>query len=180
MTSTESIPGSFTPSTRPAPTTSASPGTAIRTTSPSAAATPHPAASVTTASTLSLDVGDTRASAQATGLSAGGRFVQTNAAIGDGRLGDADVDLYQFNADAGTMLTAITSQPSRGAAMNTVLRLFDAAGNPLAFSDSLASLYSQLIYTFNTAGLLLSGDLRDRQLGLQPEQCRQRHLGQHW
>lgn len=106
---------------------------------------------------LSLDVGDTRASAQATGLSAGGRFVQTNAAIGDGRLGDADVDLYQFNATAGTMLTAITSQPSGGAAMNTVLRLFDAAGNPLAFSDSLASLYSQLIYTFTTAGLYYLG-----------------------
>src|SRR5262245_3212699 len=69
--------------------------------------------------------GDTLATAQATALGpATGTFTAT-AKIGDGLYLGRDVDLYRLDAVAGQLLTATTALPSGGAAVDTVLRLFD-------------------------------------------------------
>jgi subtilisin-like proprotein convertase family protein len=103
------------------------------------------------------DVGDALAGARRTSLDRlGDRFIMPNTAIGDGSYGARDVDLYRFTASAGSTLTAVTAQPSSGA-MDTFLRLFDAAGNPLAANDNSAGLYSRLDYTFATAGTYYVG-----------------------
>ncbi|SIO26764.1 FG-GAP repeat-containing protein [Singulisphaera sp. GP187] len=116
-----------------------------------------PASSGTYGLDLSLDIGDTRQTAMTTGLGTGGHYVQPNGAIGDGPFGAADVDVYQFTAAAGTTFTAVSSQPSGGAAMDIVLRLFDGAGNPLALSDSPSTWNSRLSYRFSTAATYYLG-----------------------
>ena len=92
-----------------------------------------------------------------TGLVLGGSFAQPNTPLGDGAFGSRDVDFYQFTAPAGSTLKAITSLPAGGTAMDTVLRLFDSAGTPLAVNDDFSGLYSRLDYTFTTAGTYYVG-----------------------
>src|SRR3990172_4095360 len=85
---------------------------------------------------LAGDIGDTLLAAEPTGVMPGGAAMYEIAKqIGDGPLGDRDVDLYRFQAQARSRLTAETSLPAGGAEMDTGLRLFDAAGNELAFDD---------------------------------------------
>jgi hypothetical protein len=55
----------------------------------------------------------------------------SNTRIGDGLYVSRDVDMYQFRAQAGLVLTASTSLPSGGTPVDTVLTLFDASGNVL-------------------------------------------------
>ena len=69
-----------------------------------------------------------------------------------------DVDIYQLTATAGGSITAITSQPAGGTAMDTVLRLFNSAGTELAVNDNFnGGSYSRLDYTFTTAGTYYLG-----------------------
>ncbi|MBW3543204.1 MAG: pre-peptidase C-terminal domain-containing protein, partial [Planctomycetes bacterium] len=78
--------------------------------------------------------------------------------IGNGAWGARDVDVFRLQAEAGGTLVATTSLPSGGASMDTMLRLFDASGNALALDDDGGTgFYSQLSYTFSTAGTYYLG-----------------------
>jgi hypothetical protein len=110
--------------------------------------------------TSPADIGGTLGTARNSGIfnsSPGGTYTNT-AAIGDGPAGNADVDMYQFQATVGSLLTAVTSQPSGGTAMDTELRLFDSSGNELAFNDDAnGTFYSQVNYTFTATGTYYIG-----------------------
>src|SRR5262249_9344206 len=79
-----------------------------------------------------LEAGDTLAAAQDTGLGPQSASYVATGSLSDGAAGDADVDLYSFVASAGATLTAATALPAGGVSADTVLRLFDAAGNEVA------------------------------------------------
>lgn len=63
--------------------------------------------------------------------------VTLNAFIGDGAFGASDVDLFQFQAAAGSTLVA---QANSGGIANVALRLFDSAGNELQSSSPAGEL----------------------------------------
>lgn len=75
-------------------------------------------------------------------------------------VGAADVDMFSFNALAGDQIHAFTQstmEPGRRD-VDTFLRIFDAAGNQVAYNDdSTTSLFSELNYTFPTDGLYYLG-----------------------
>jgi hypothetical protein len=106
-----------------------------------------------------LDVGDTLATALNTLLGPGaGSFTQASEPIGDGPFGTRDVDLYQFQANAGLRLTATTSQPPGGVSLDSILRLFNSSGVQLAFNDDFGgTFYSQIVFTFTTTGTYYIG-----------------------
>ncbi len=105
-----------------------------------------------------LDAGDILATALPTGLGPMSGTFRTSELIGDGLFGVRDVDLYAFQAAAGTTLTAWTSYPLGGLPMDTVVRLFDAFGNQLALNDdSNGTLYSQLRVTIPATGTYYIG-----------------------
>jgi hypothetical protein len=99
--------------------------------------------------------GDTIATAQATGLGPADNTVITTARIGDGLYPLRDVDLYQVQGHAGQVLTARTSLPAGGTYMTPILRLFDAAGNPLG--NPIYNYNNNLQYEFGTAGTYYIG-----------------------
>jgi subtilisin-like proprotein convertase family protein len=105
-----------------------------------------------------LDAGDTLGTALLTGLGpAGGSFTHVEA-LGDGPFANRDVDLYRFQAAAGSRLTALTSQPPGGRSMDTILRLFNATGSQLAVNDDFGgTLYSRISFTFTTPGTYFLG-----------------------
>jgi chitinase len=105
-----------------------------------------------------VDPGDTLATAYTTPLSGALGGYSTTTALGDGPNGAKDVDLYAFQANAGTNVTAVTSLPTGGVAMDTYLRLFDANGNQLAANNNAnGGLYSQLSYTVSSTGFYYLG-----------------------
>jgi subtilisin family serine protease/subtilisin-like proprotein convertase family protein len=106
---------------------------------------------------VSLDIGDTMNKALATNLVLGGQFTRPSVILGDGVSGDTDVDIFQFTAPVGSTLKAVTGLPAGGTPMDTLVRLFDSAGNELADNDSGVDLYSRLSYTFATAGTYFVG-----------------------
>lgn len=63
--------------------------------------------------------------------------VSLNAFIGDGAFGALDVDLFQFQAAAGSTLVA---RANSGGIVNLALRLFDSAGNELQSSNPAGEL----------------------------------------
>lgn len=104
--------------------------------------------------------GNTLSTALGAGLGpASGTFNYTT------HLGDEatnDVDMYSFQATAGSRLTAKTSLPPTGTAVDTVLRLFDANAHELAFNDDfnlnvVDDHYSQFTFTFTVAGTYYVG-----------------------
>jgi hypothetical protein len=102
------------------------------------------------------NVGDTLSTALATGLGTNGKksYNFGKATIGDGAYGARDVDLYQFQADAGQTFTAIASLPKGGAlTYGPELRLFDSSGNELTNSYD----YNQLEWQFDTPGVYYLG-----------------------
>ncbi|MBW3541030.1 MAG: pre-peptidase C-terminal domain-containing protein, partial [Planctomycetes bacterium] len=108
-----------------------------------------------------VDVGDTLIAADETGVGPGSGTFSATEELGDGATGNRDVDLFRFQASAGSTLTAETSQPSGAAAVDTVLRLFDSLGNELDFNDDRDFLggdfYSQIDFTFATDGTYFIG-----------------------
>jgi hypothetical protein len=75
-------------------------------------------------------VGDTIATALNTRVGPNpGTFTMASTRLGDGLFVSQDVDMYQFQARAGLVFTATTSVPPGGTAVNTILILFDSAGN---------------------------------------------------
>jgi hypothetical protein len=101
--------------------------------------------------------GDTLAKAQATGLGPTPGSFGVNASIGDGLYLNSDVDLYKVTANAGQVLTALTSLPPGGASMYTDLRVFDATGAELANNAFGNYPYSRLEYQFTAAGTYYVG-----------------------
>lgn len=105
-----------------------------------------------------LDAGDILATAWPTGVGPHHGTFSTRELIGDGLFGSRDVDLYSFQAVAGTTLTARTSYPLGGLPMDTVVRLFDALGNQLALNDdAIGTLYSDLRVTIPATGIYYIG-----------------------
>jgi hypothetical protein len=105
------------------------------------------------------DVGDTLATALATGFGpAPGTFSYTQP-IGNGPSGNKDVDIYSFQAPANSLLRARTSMPPGTTSLDTILRLFDANGNELAFNDDdpVNPYYSSLSFAITTAGTYYFG-----------------------
>jgi hypothetical protein len=102
---------------------------------------------------LLSDVGDRFVTAEQTGLgTAVGSYSKTTK-LGDGAYGDKDVDLYAFQAAAGSTVTITTSQPTNGAAVDIFLRLFGGAGTEIAYNDDGgANRYSRLVYNITTTG----------------------------
>ena len=102
--------------------------------------------------------GDTLASAQATGLGPTPGTFSVNATIGDGLYLNNDVDLYKVTANAGQILTAVTSLPTGGTPINGVnMRLFDSTGNQLSIVYYGSDSSSQLQYQFASAGTYYIG-----------------------
>ncbi len=107
---------------------------------------------------MSLDVGDSLATASATGIAFTGNFTRSSTTIGDGAFGSSDVDFYKISGAMGSTFSAITSQPaSIATGMDTVLRLFDSSGAQVAVNDNSAGLYSQLNYTLPATGVYYVG-----------------------
>ena len=97
-------------------------------------------------SSVVADIGDTLATAASTGLTSAGGTATGGNPIGNGSFGNKDVDVYSFQAAAGNVVTARTTRPASGTAMDTYLRLFNSAGVQLASNDdaSAQTLYSQI------------------------------------
>ncbi len=99
----------------------------------------------------SLDVGNTIVTAQNTGLGIAGGTVQVREFIGNGVFASKDVDIYSFQAVAGSKITLRTSKPGDSPSMDTYLRLFNAAGNQLAANDNGGGSGYSLINNFTLA-----------------------------
>lgn len=70
--------------------------------------------------------------------------------IGDGGFGSQDRDFFQFNAAAGSTISAVVTS---GGSLNSVLRLFDSAGTQITLSNLTTSLDSRIEnYTFAAGG----------------------------
>lgn len=120
--------------------------------------TPGSTGNYALAATLSVpDVGDTLATAYTTGLSGNGGFTHGNP-IGNGPFAGLDVDLYQFVGAAAGTVTLETFPTGFGANMDTILRLFDSAGNQLLVDDdSGGGLYSLINYSLTSTGTYYVG-----------------------
>jgi Bacterial pre-peptidase C-terminal domain len=105
------------------------------------------------------DVGDTLATATATGLFPGGLFTEPFGVLGDGNAGDQDVDMFSLEATAGTVLMARTTLWPGGASMDTIIRLFNSTGAQLAVNDDYQApnRYSALSFTLPTTGTYYIG-----------------------
>jgi hypothetical protein len=98
-------------------------------------------------------VADTLLTAQATGLGpSSGSFTATTT-LGDAAEGAADVDMFSFQGNLGSTLTAVASTPPGGTPMSSYLRLFNASGTELANSGAGTSLS----YTFSATATYYLG-----------------------
>lgn len=102
---------------------------------------------------LSLDVGDTLATAKAVNLATPGSHLQYQARLGDGLAAAQDVDFYRFTATEGMLLTAFTSPAGSNGEGDHVLRLFDSQGNSLVTSDSSGKNTAALDYQVPSTGI---------------------------
>ena len=108
---------------------------------------------------IAIDVGDSLATAWNTqiGPDPGHQPFVMDQAIGNGLATEWDVDLFRFEAAEHTQaVIALTPQPD-GQSMDTMLRLFDAAGNELAANDDHNGLYSRLEYSIGESGTYYFG-----------------------
>ena len=107
---------------------------------------------------IDQDFGDDLTSAKETQIDpdSGGTY-SVAGKIGDGLFGTRDVDLFRFTTNAATTLSVMTSYPGSGASMDTMLRVFDDAGNQIASNDdSTSGLYSEIEVDL-TAGTFFVG-----------------------
>jgi len=103
------------------------------------------------------DIGDSLVSAEPTLLEPSSGFYSIDTELGDGLHEALDVDLFQFSATAGSTVSIETSIISGGVSVDTVLRLFDAAGNELALNDDSTGLYSLINYVIAETGTYYVG-----------------------
>jgi subtilisin family serine protease len=98
-----------------------------------------------------LEPNDTIDTATPSGLTGTGQ-VAFSAEIGDGLWGYNDVDIYRLDVPGPMTLVAETDTDLVGSDLDTILRLFDADGNELAFNDDTDFPDSEIQYAFDTAG----------------------------
>lgn len=103
------------------------------------------------------DIGDTLATAELTQLGPASGTYEIDSQLGDGPQAALDVDLFQFTATAGSTLRIETSALAGGTNVDTMLRLFDAAGTELAFNDDSGSFYSLIDFTIVDSGVYYVG-----------------------
>ena len=94
---------------------------------------------------------DTIASARPLSEFTGTGSASRTAFLGDGGFGGLDRDIYSFVANPGTTLTADVAPAlsAGGAGLNSLLRLFDSAGNEILISnpgDSLSSRFGGFVF----------------------------------
>jgi hypothetical protein len=113
--------------------------------------------------TAQADIGDTLATALNTGVGPGvGSYFLPAEVLGNGPQGRKDVDIFRFQATAGQTVSIRTALPPNGKSADTELRLFDSAGNQLAFNDddpgvNPTPLYSFLQFNITTTGTYYVG-----------------------
>jgi hypothetical protein len=97
---------------------------------------------------------NTGLSSPSTGIFSNTGFIGNNSNVASG----LDVDFYQFQLDAGGKVTIDIDAVQLDSSLDTVLRLFDSAGNLLAFSDNdsgfgeTSSLDSYLEFNASASG----------------------------
>jgi subtilisin family serine protease len=101
------------------------------------------------------EANDSIATASAVTL-AGGR-ASVSAVVGDGAYGASDVDLFAVTVPAGGTLTVDIDAQSLGSALDSYLRVFNAAGTQLAANDDAGSLDSLVSFTAQAAGTYYVG-----------------------
>lgn len=65
---------------------------------------------------------------------------------------DSDVDIYQFQLDAGDGIILDIDASEIGSSLDPILRLFDGSGNELAVNDDSSGLDSLIGFAANTTG----------------------------
>lgn len=114
-----------------------------------------------------LEPNDTLAQATAVTLVDGAAVFE--GLIGDGGQGRRDVDLFAVALAAGETLTVAVSAWDRGSALDSYLRLFDAAGRQLAANDDFGGfLDSRLRVTVTASGTYFIGLSGYRNAGYDP------------
>lgn len=106
-----------------------------------------------------------------TGISTFRDGATTTGTVGDGPHGSAgtgtnDYDFYKLTADAGKVITVRTATPT--GSLDTVVLLYDAAGNVLAANDDFSGLDSQLQYKAPSSGAYYAAVVGYRGLPVDP------------
>ena len=117
--------------------------------------------SLTTRDVTVAEPNDTLATATPTGI--GTEKVVTF--VGTGQIGDngsltapsSDVDLFEVQLNAGEMITIDVDARQIGSTLDSVLRVFNATGQDLAFNDDFDGLDSYLEFTAPTTGRYFVG-----------------------
>lgn len=98
-----------------------------------------------------FEFNDTITSARALDEVAGTGAATREAVIGDGGFGFKDVDIFRFTANAGATLNASVAS---GGTLDSALRLFNAAGDEIKFSNPATEIGSQISkFVFVDAGV---------------------------
>jgi len=108
------------------------------------------------AASADLEPNDTIDTATPSGLT-GADEAAFSAEIGDGLWGYNDVDIYRLDVPGPMTLVAETDTDLVGSDLDTILRLFDASGNELAYNDDTDFPDSEIQYAFDTAGAYYLG-----------------------
>jgi hypothetical protein len=105
------------------------------------------------------DVGNTLGTAIGTTLPPTGGVYTHTSYLWDPTYGRRNVEIYRFQANAGTVLYAATLPAAGGDAVDSTLRLFDASGAQLAIDDDISqnNENSFIQYRFNTGGTYYVG-----------------------
>jgi hypothetical protein len=106
-----------------------------------------------------------------TGISTFRDGATTTGTVGDGPHGSAgtgtnDYDFYKHTADAGKVITVKTATPT--GSLDTVVLLYDAAGNLLAANDDFSGLDRQLQYKAPASGAYYAAVVGYRGLPVDP------------
>src|SRR4029079_3472090 len=107
---------------------------------------------------LFVDVGDTFATSTSTGTGPGSGTYSLPETLVNGLTGAADVDLFKFQAFAGSVMTATTSQSDGIPLADTYLRLFNGTGSQIAANHLASSgTGSQVCVTVDGTGTYYIG-----------------------
>lgn len=106
-----------------------------------------------------------------TGISTFRRGATTTGTVGDGPHGSAgtgtnDYDFYKLTADAGDVITVTTATPT--GLLDTVVLLYDTAGNLLASNDDFSGLDSRLQYKAPASGTYYAAVVGYRGIPIDP------------
>jgi uncharacterized protein YjiK len=154
---------------------------AITATTDGGTATLQTAVTITQAPSLTLttDVGDTLATAQAVTLALNSQLsIDASTGIGDNAFAGRDVDLFRLELLAGERLVLDIDAQSIGLPVNSVLRLFNAAGTQIAVNNDFGgSVDAFLNVTVSTAGTYYVGVSGSANTGYNPTTANSGALG---